>query len=123
MKKIVSAVLVCMLLVGCVFAVTSCGGKTLSGEYSSSIADLAGTTYKFSGSKVEITYEVFGFEKTIEGTYEITTDENEKSTITFTFEAGEEDADDYKGAHSFSEGTEDGKDYIKIDGIKYTKVK
>ena len=119
MKKIVSSVLVCVLLLGCVFALASCG-KKLSGEYKSTLGT---TTYAFSGSDVTITYELLGFTKTIEGEYEITASEDEKEVIIFTFPADEEDADEYAGEFSFVEGKEGEVEYIKIGGIKYTKVK
>lgn len=120
MKKILSAVLVCVLLVGCVFALASCG-KTLSGKYKLD-ALIGSKTYEFSGSKVEITYEVGGFEKSIEGEYKIAENDDGDLEITFTFAEDEEDADDYKGTFSFAEGTEGDESYIKIGGAKYVKV-
>lgn len=116
MKKIISALIICVLVVGCVCALTGCGGKTLNGAYKFGI-----TTYEFSGNNVEITYEVFGFEKSIEGTYEITTNEDETMTLTITIESEEEGAEDYAGKHSFVEGKEGDVEYIKIDGVKFVK--
>ena len=131
MKKILSVLLACTLLLGCVFVFASCG-KKLSGAYEyvpeTGIGDFiqgvtgSGTTYTFEGSKVTITYEIAGFEKNVEGTYEITENDEEETVIIFTFAEDEEDADDYKGEFSFSEGEEDGVKYIKIGGTKYTKV-
>ena len=116
MKKIVSLVVVSVMLVGMLFALTSCG-KTLSGSYTDGLHI---TTYAFSGKKVTVTIDnLVGADTVIEGTYEITEDEDGKY-ITFTFE-GEEDDEDYEGKHVLSEGTEDGKDYIKIDFVKYYK--
>ena len=120
MKKIISALIICVLVVGCVCALTGCGGKTLNGTYKAD-ASIASTTYEFSGNNVEITYEVFGFEKSIEGTYEITTNEDETMTLTITIESAEEDAEDYAGKHSFVEGKEGDAEYIKIDGVKFVK--
>ncbi|MBO5879148.1 MAG: hypothetical protein J6Q68_01165 [Clostridia bacterium] len=117
MKKIISSVLVCVLLLGCAFTLASCG-KTLSGEYESTLGT---TTYAFSGKNVTVTYEIFGFTKTIEGTYEITVNDEEEEIIIFTFPSDAEDADDYAGEYSFVEGTEGDDEYIKIAGIKYTK--
>ena len=119
MKKALSILLVLTLLVGCVFTLASCS-KMLSGEYELD-AVLAGKTYKFSGNKVTITYEVLGFEKSIEGTYAIAAGEDGKQTITFTFAAGTEDAEDYAGEFSFAEGKEGDESYIKIGGVKYVK--
>ena len=46
MKKIISALLVCVLLVGCMFALASCG-KTLSGTYEAKIIG-TGVSYEFN---------------------------------------------------------------------------
>ncbi len=118
MKKIISAVLVCALLVGCVFALASCS-KKLSGTYEAD-ALVAGASYEFKGSKVTITAEVLGFEKSFEGKYEITENDDGDTVIIFTFE--NDDAEKYDGEFSFSEGEEDGKKYIKIGGVKYVKA-
>ena len=120
MKRVISALLVCVLLVASVFAMASCG-KMLSGKYEFD-AVVGGKTYDFSGNKVTITYELLGLEKSVEGTYKIADDEDGKTTITFTFDAEEEDADDFAGEFSFSDGEEDGVKYIKIGGVKYTKA-
>ena len=119
MKRIISLLLVCVLLVGSVFALASCS-KMLSGKYELDAA-VASKTYEFSGNKVTITYEVLGFEKSLEGTYKIAADEEGKETITFTFAADAEDADDYAGEFSFAEGKEGDESYIKIGGVKYVK--
>ena len=122
MKKIISALIICVLVVGCVCALTGCGGKTLNGTYKAD-ASIASTTYEFSGNNVEITYEVFGFEKSIEGTYKITTDEEGDMTLTITIESEEEGAEDYAGEHTFSEGTDEyGAEYIKIDNVTFKKL-
>ena len=120
MKKIISALLVCVLLVGCVFALASCG-KTLSGKYKTG-SGVLGKTYEFNGNKVTITYFVLGTENSIEGTYEITKNDEEKDVIIFTFDAEEEDADDYAGEFAFAEGTEGDTKYIKIGGVQYNKA-
>ncbi len=120
MKRVISAVLVCVLLVASVFAMASCG-KMLSGKYELD-AIVGGKTYEFSGSKVTITYEVVGFEKSVEGSYKISENDEGETVITFTFDAEEEDSDDFAGEFSFSEGEDDGVKYIKIGGIKYTKA-
>ena len=123
MKKIISALLVCVLLVGCVFALASCG-KTLSGTYSAG-GDTLDTSYAFKGNKVTITYKVLGFSKEIKGTYEITTNDEDKDVIIFTFSDGEEDADKYAGEFSFAEGKEGDKecDISLLDFKKQAKEK
>ena len=119
MKKFVKVMVVMLILVMAVTCLASCG-KKLSGEYKLDAA-IASTSYNFSGSKVEITYEIAGFEKTIEGEYKIGENDDGEQVITFTFDDGEENADEYEGEFSFSEGEEDGVKYIKIGGIKYKK--
>ena len=111
MKRIISTLLVCVLLLGCVFSLASCD-KIVMGTYELD-AIVGSKTYEFGLTKVSITYEVLGQDTTIEGKYSIDGDE-----ITFTFE-DEDKAKDYAGTFSF----EKGEDYIKIGGIKYTKVK
>ena len=106
MKRIVSALLVCTLLLACVFTLASCG-KTLSGTYSSGVGDTSiiggGTSYTFNGKnvKIAVTGGAFGFEKTVEyeGTYSI-----EDGKITFTFDSGDKDAASYNGSFDFEEG-------------------
>ena len=119
MKRIVSLVLACVLLLGCVFSLASCATMVM-GTYKN---DTLKTTYEFSFNKVTKKTEVFG--KTImdEGTYKIAEDpENEgKYTITFTWGEQTEESEDDGVALPFSQGEKDGTKYIEILGIKYTK--
>ena len=80
MKRTLSILLVCALLVGVIFTLTSCG-NILFGEYEN---DLLNTTYEFSFNKVTKTTEVLGKHVVEEGTYKITGEEGERK-ITFTF--------------------------------------
>ncbi len=108
MKKIVSSVLVCVLLLSTVFVLASCS-QILMGEYESSL----GISYEFSGNKVTRKWEIPVIGTTTrEGTYSI-----EDGKITFTFDDDKENS----GTYDFSEGEEDGKSYIKISGITYYK--
>jgi hypothetical protein len=91
MKKFLSAVLVCVLLVGTMFTLVSCG-NSLSGTYEGLLFDL-----KFKGSKVTI---IVDDEEVLTGTYEIK-EEDDKKTISFDF-VDEDDA------------TEDEKKVLKI---------
>jgi predicted small secreted protein len=76
MKKIISSILVCVLLVGVIFSLVSCG-NTLSGTYEGWLFDL-----KFKGNKVT----VIAGDKQLTGTYEIEKDdETGKKTIDFDF--------------------------------------
>ncbi len=99
MKKIISMIMVCVLLVGMLFTLASCG---LSGTYED---EYGLTTYTFKGK--EFTCEGLGME--IEGTYEIKGDE-----ITFTYEFGNAEI---SKTYSFER---DGKTII-IDGVEYEK--
>ena len=118
MKKILSAVLVCVLLAACVFALASCG-KTLSGKY---VDALGVTAYEFSGNKVTM---YLGQKVVAEGTYKIEA-KDDKETITFTFTSGD-DAEKESGTVDFVSGTEGDKEYIKLGSgfasAKYTKSK
>jgi len=102
MKKILSAVLVCAMLLSCVLVLASCG-NTLSGTYE----DESGlVSFTFSGKNVEV--ETFGVN--IEGTYKISGD-----TITFEFEG--DLAEEMNGEMEFKKGS----DYIELDGEKLYK--
>ena len=127
MRKIISSVLVCVLLVGSVFALASCGA--VSGTYSYTILGEEVARLKFSGSNVSVLMEgEDGYEVVAEGTYEVVKDENDKQTVSFDFidegEGEEENValkiiDFILGAKvSFEKG--DG--YIKIAGKKFEKV-
>ena len=122
MKKILSMTLVCVMLLGMMFTLASCG-KTLSGEYEFDGGILGTTTYAFSGKEVTVTYkaEILGatVSKEFVGEYEITTNENDEEVIVFTFT--DEDASEYSGSHTFVEGKEGDVKYIKIDDVKLTK--
>ena len=119
MKKVISSLLVCVMLLSCVLVLASCS-KTLSGKYEADAFGIAGASYEFSGNKVVVTAEILGFEKDFEGTYEIKDNDEGKTVIVFTF--GDDDASKYSGEFDFAQGTEDGKSYIKIGGVQYKKV-
>ncbi len=114
MKKIVSSVLVCVMLLGCIFALASCA-KQLNGTYKSDELLGSYTTFTFEGNKVSLKLTVMGFtsDKAIEGTYKI-----EDGKIAFDF-GDNEDADDFSEPMDFEEAT----DYIKIGGTTYFKQK
>ena len=119
MKRIISTILVCVLLLGCVMTLASCG-KMLSGTYSAK-TELMGqsveTSYTFKGNKVtaEVKATILGNveTETQEGKYSI-----EDGEITFTFE---EDGKEKTQTYTFEQGEVDGVKYIKIAGVKYTK--
>lgn len=120
MKKTFRILSLLVLVALSVCMLTACG-KTLSGSYKATI--ITDITYEFSGKDVTVTVAGGIFKDLVlEGKYEIGEDEEGSAIITFTFESEDEEADEYSGVHSFSEGEEDGVKYIKIDGVKYTKV-
>ena len=117
MKKTVSAILVCVLLVGTMLTLASCG---LSGTYEN------GTTkITFKGKTVTIVDEVTilgaTVSKTYEAEYEIV-DGDEGKTIVFTYAEGADEHLALNGEKDFSQGEEDGVKYIKIGILKYNKA-
>ena len=83
MKKVLSAIVACAILVGALFTLVSCGGP-LSGTYEGDLFDL-----KFSGNDVTVSFEKI--ETTIKGTYEIKEKDDDSKTITFDFIKNEDD--------------------------------
>ena len=118
MKKIISLMVVCVLLVGTMLTLASCG---LSGTY-----EAGTTTLEFSGKKVTITEEaeVFGAKvsKTYEAEYKVEEDDDGEKTITFTYAEDDDKHLILNGEKTFSQGEEDGKKYIKIGLITYYKA-
>lgn len=112
MKKTVSAVLVCVMLMCTLFALTSCG-KMFSGKYEAETM-LGDVTYEFEvgGKVIKTTEPLLGKNQTVEGEYEFNKDGDE---VTLTFDGESETFD-------FVEGEEGGVKYIKLDGVKYNKV-
>lgn len=112
MKKTVSAILVCVLLVCTMLSLTSCG-KMLIGTYTAQTLN-GDVTYEFEiGGKVtKTTNPYLGKGTTVEGKYEFI-QEDTKITLTFP--------DDDPVTYDFSSGEEDGVEYIKLDGWKYIK--
>ena len=121
MKKIVSTILVCVLLMGSLLTLASCG--IIFGKYE---AENLGTTLEFSGKNVTITTEteVLGtkISKTYEAEYTIDENEEGEKTITFIYSADAEQHPLYNGSKAFSQGEEDGVKYIKIGIIKFNKT-
>lgn len=119
MKKIISTILACVLLVGSLFALTSCG-KSITGKYEANLV-AAEVTYEFGMfGKVTCTIDpILGDETVVEGKYEFN-DAGDK--ITITFEGDSDDAKEYAGEYNFSSGVEDGQEYIKLDLFKFEKI-
>ena len=121
MKRIISTILVCVLLLGCMMTLASCS-KMLMGKYEAAISDENKTTYEFTPFGVTKTTSIgaFGFAKTetVEGKYKIAENEDGKLEITFTWE----DSDDTVTL-PFSQGEEDGVKYVEIGLVRYNKAK
>lgn len=120
MKKTVSMVLVCVLLVCTLLTLASCG-KSLSGAYTAEVDLLIGkssVTYEFDlFGKVTCTTNTLGKESVEEGKYELN-DAGDKITLTFENEDGVEESESY----DFVQGEENGVKYVKIGLVKYTKA-
>lgn len=125
MKKIISTILVCVLLLGCVMSLSSCSNM-LTGKYEAEVdALVAGgkVVYDFTpfGYTKTTTAEVLGFSKDTveEGKYKIAENDDGELTITFTYEV---DGEEKSETVAFSKGEEDGVKYIKLGLVKLTKV-
>ena len=92
MKKIISAILVCVLLVCSLLTLASCG-KALSGKYTADLSILGTYTYEFGAfGKVTRTVDpMVGNNIVTEGKYEIN-DAGDKITFTFQNEDGSEES-------------------------------
>ena len=129
MKKVLSTILVCVLIVGSLLALSSCGRISGTYEGSLNLGFAAYTvTYSFNGNNVEITSQLTSQigslnPSVVNATYVV--EEKEDGTMTITFDYGDAEAADgmEEGgvALPFAEGTENGETYIKIAGIKYIK--
>ena len=118
MKKTVSMILVCALLVCTMLSLVSCG-KVLNGKYSADLSVLGTYTYEFDMlGNVTLTVDpILGDNVISEGKYEINED-GDKITFTFENEDGEVDSKTV----SFATVVENDVEYLKIDGVKYTKA-
>ena len=119
MKKIVSSLLICVMLVGTLFTLASC--TVVNGKYAS-----GDTTVEFSMfGNVTITYEteLFGAKvtKTFEAKYSI--QENEDGNLEISFEY-DDDAEKHvwlSGTKSFTKGSDNNGKYVEIGGVRYDK--
>ena len=115
-----AAFMLAAVMMSCMFV--SCA-KKISGTYEADITLLGQgmtVTYTFSGSKFEATNEISilgqGKTNSVSGTYEIIEYDDGSMEIKLDFE--EETTEFQNGTYSF----EDGESYIKIGGVKYTKI-
>ena len=126
MKKIISTVLVCVFLLGCVFTLASCS-KLLFGSYETGLDAVVASgnvTYDFKVFKYTktTTNELLGKTSTTveEGTFKITEVEEGKLEITFTYEV---DGEKKTETLPFVTGEENGVKYVELGLVKYTEVK
>ena len=122
MKKTLSAILVCVMLLGCVFTLASCGNKP-SGKYQAKLEILGQsttTTYDFKMNKVIVTVEseVLGSINTETTEYKYKVNKKDDGTLTIDL-TGEVDGEEKTNTYTYEKGD----DYIKIAGIQYNKVK
>lgn len=129
MKKTISTILVCVLLVGTLLSLASCEMFGLViGTYART-AEVFGiettTTYEFSGKEVTIsTVTKMGNTSTTSnktGEYEIGENEEGQKTITLTFT--NEDGEGTVTRYTFNSGKDDNGAYIELDGTRYDSVK
>ena len=119
MKKTVSMILVCALLVCTMLTLASC--SMVTGKYKAEVDLLIGkssVTYEFSPfGTVTVTTNTLGKETVEEGKYELN-DAGDKITFTFENEEGVAESDTY----DFAQGEENGVKYVKIGLVKYEQA-
>ena len=111
MKKTVSAILVCIILVSSMFVLASCG-KSLSGEYKDALTGNVSYEFGAFGKVTKTVANIIGDDTVTEGKYEIN-DAGDKITLTFG---------DETNTHDFASGEENGQKYIRIGLFTYNKV-
>lgn len=125
MKKIISTVLVCVLLLGTLLTLASCA-KTVRGTYTGELnlgITTVHTELAFDGNAVKITSGVGNVAAIYNATYEITEAEDGSMTITFTYAEGADEHSIFNGEMSFSEITENDVKYIKLGALKLQEKK
>ena len=129
MKKTISTILVCVLLVGTLLSLASCEMFGLvTGTYART-TEVFGiettTTYEFSGKEVTVSsVTTMGNTSTTSnktGEYEIGENEEGQKTITLTFT--NEDGEGTVTTYTFNSGKDDNGAYIELDGTRYDSVK
>lgn len=123
MKRTARILVVVMMIAVLASSLVSCS-KILSGSWNNDT--LGSTTYTFEGKNYTKTYKVsiLGADvtKTEEGTYEIKEDSENSDQLVIAFTTTGDDGTTTTVSYSFVEGEENDVKYIKIDGVKYTKV-
>ena len=132
MKKIISTLLVCVLLVGSIFSLASCSTMVVGKYQAETEINLlitkvsARVTYEFGVLGNVTKTIVYGTEankesEVTEGKYTIDEVEDGKFEITFVWDAAEgEEAD--QDIYSFVQGKDSAGKYVEIAGIRYDAV-
>ncbi len=129
MKKTISTILVCVLLVGSLLALASCEvAGFVFGTYTRTdtfVVDIT-TTYEFSlteVTKTTVTDNLIGSGQTVETEtmkYKVGENDEGEKVIAFTVET----SDGTKTTeYSFNSGKDDGGAYIEINGTRYYSAK
>lgn len=125
MKKVISAIIVCILLVSVMLVLVSCTGGIDNGSYVSTKGD----SIEIDGNKYTVTTTVSGEAITVTYVYEIKDSENnpDKQEIHLSFNSlsysgsNPEITESFTSSDAFSlpyERTEDG---FVINGVRFTK--
>ena len=129
MKKTISTILVCVLLVGALFSLSSCEMLGLVfGSYArtTEVFGIETTvTYEFSGKEVTVTSVTklgnTATTSTSTGEYEI--GENDEGEKTITITVVNEDGEGTVTTYTFNSGKDDNGAYIELNGTRYDEVK
>ncbi len=129
MKKTISTILVCVLLVGALLSLASCEMFGLVAGTYARTTEVFGvettTTYEFSGKEVTVsTVTTMGntsTTKTKTGDYKIGENDEGQKTITLTFT--NDDGEGTVTTYTFNSGKDDNGAYIELDGTRYDSVK
>lgn len=117
MKKIISLILACVLLIGCMFSLASCSAFLVGTYENKGLLTTTTIEFKLDGT---VTYTVGSI--SLVGEYDIEKNDNGDLEIELDFE-DDSVADFIDGEYSFAKGKENGKAYIEIAGVRYDKVK
>ena len=129
MKKTISTILVCVLLIGAIFSLSSCEvAGFVFGTYSRTDTIIVDTTTTYEFSLTEVTKTVatdnlFGDGQNIKTEtmkYKVTENEEGEKVIAITVVT---DDGTKTTEYKFNSGKDDGGAYIEIGGIRYYAVK
>lgn len=129
MKKTISTILVCVLLIGAIFSLASCElAGFVVGTYAKTTSVLGietTVTYEFSGKEVTVTTVTkLGSTSTSNertGEYEI--GENDEGQKTITISVIDDNGKGTITTYTFNSGKDDNGAYIELNGTRYDQVK